>query len=81
MSKHEIYPLLCEVKLVSHKNFAHIRLSVHLNLLHPRSDALECGLVRDIIDQYNSLYFSVIGIGNGSKSLLAGSIPLSKRGN
>ena len=63
------------VTLISKNHLLHIRTGMLLNIPDPVLDVIEAFLVGDVVDKHDAHGPSVVGGGDGSEPLLAGSVP------
>lgn len=71
--------LVRHVALISNKQLVDTLGGVSVNFLEPLFHVVKRIHVGDIVDDANAVGATVVGRGDGSESLLAGSIPLNKR--
>lgn len=68
--------LVRHIALVAHKKLVDALGSITVDLLKPLLHVVEAVHVGDIVDDANAMGAAVIRRGDGSETLLAGSIPL-----
>ena len=68
--------LVRHIALVANKQLVHALSGISVNLLKPLLYIVEGVHVSDIVDDADTVSTAIVGGGDGSESLLAGSIPL-----
>lgn len=63
------------ITLGGHKQFFAVRGRVLINLLHPFLDIIKSELAGTVVSKHDALRAFVVGLRDGSKSFLAGSVP------